>query len=115
MSTPELTRWEDLNAAERRALCGAYTRTDQVVSWIGWHIGELVAVGLPLLLAATITWWLLALSVLAGGLWAGHEWRLHRQQRRQVEHARRALPSREQDTTDAQAAETSRQGGEVSA
>ncbi|MFD2399290.1 hypothetical protein ACFSVJ_24495 [Prauserella oleivorans] len=49
------------------------------------------------------------------GVWAGHEWLLHRQQRRQVEHARRALPGREQDATDVQAAQKSREGGEVSA
>ena len=53
MSTPELRRRAELTPSQRRALEQEPTRTDQVVSWIGWHIGELVAVGLPLLLPVT--------------------------------------------------------------
>lgn len=66
---------------ERARLQGQSTRTDRVVSWIGWHIGELVAVGVPLLLAATVTVWLAALSLLAGTAWAIHETHQARTQR----------------------------------
>ncbi|MCR3719925.1 MULTISPECIES: hypothetical protein [Prauserella salsuginis group] len=51
----------------------APTRTDQAVAWVGWHIAELAAIGLPLLLAVTVAWWLAGISVLAGALWVGHE------------------------------------------
>ncbi|MEU3272543.1 hypothetical protein ABZ639_17015 [Saccharomonospora sp. NPDC006951] len=51
----------------------APTRTDQTVAWIGWHIAELAAVGLPLVLAVTTAWWLIGISVLAGAAWITHE------------------------------------------
>ncbi|PXY31107.1 hypothetical protein [Prauserella muralis] len=89
---------------ERRAVAGEATRTDRVVSWIGWHIGELTAVGLPLLLAVAITWWLLGVAVLAGGLWIAREVHRARQrhattnprkQKQEREHARQGARGEE--------------------
>ncbi|TKG67523.1 hypothetical protein [Prauserella endophytica] len=84
---------------ERRAVANEYTRTDDAVSWVGYHLIELLAVGLPLLLAVTITVWLLPLSVLAAGLWAGHAVQARRARRRQasapVQRAETAAPGGE--------------------
>lgn len=54
-------------------------RTDGVLSWIGWHLGELAAVGLPTVLAVTThpLWTVPAVIVAAG--WVAHEMRLARQ------------------------------------
>ncbi|WP_019810206.1 hypothetical protein [Saccharomonospora halophila] len=57
------------------------TRTDVVVTWIGWHLGELLAVGVPLVLALSVSLWFLGLAVLIGATWAVHEVRLAREQR----------------------------------
>ncbi len=71
----------ELTEHQRRVLDGEVTRTDHVVSWLGWHLGELCAVGLPLLFAAAFTWWLAGLSVLAGALWAAHDALVRRRHR----------------------------------
>ncbi|PXY17888.1 hypothetical protein BAY59_35465 [Prauserella coralliicola] len=99
---------------ERRAVANEYTRTDAAVSWIGWHIGELVAVGLPLLLAVTVTWWLLGLSVLAGGVWVLHEARTRREQQQVRQQGALPPAPADQDATDdetaGQATEDAREG-----
>ncbi|WP_216210587.1 hypothetical protein [Amycolatopsis aidingensis] len=85
---------------EERVLNGDITRTDRVVSWIGWHIGELVAVGLPLLLAVTVTVWAAALAVLAGAVWTVHEVRHALQQRAlRAQSQRRQLASGTEDAS----------------
>lgn len=57
------------------------TRTDGVVSWIGWHLGELAGVIVPGVVALTVTPWAAVVSVLAGVSWAVHEVRSARRQR----------------------------------
>jgi hypothetical protein len=53
-------------------------RTDRVVSWVGWHLGELAGVGVPTVLAATVhPWWTVPAVVVALG-WVAHEVRLSR-------------------------------------
>ncbi|NIJ14303.1 hypothetical protein FHU38_004647 [Saccharomonospora amisosensis] len=99
---------------ESRVVNGQSTRTDRVVSWIGWHIGELVAVGVPLLLAATVTVWLATLSLLAGTAWAIHETRQARAQRAiRAEAEQRRLQAADQGSVKEQAdpAGTSGAGG----
>lgn len=79
MSTPENTRPTSALQRQTRAeltTCDRHpapTRTDQAVTWVGWHIAELAAIGLPLLLAAWVSWWWVAVSVLAGAAWIAHE------------------------------------------
>jgi hypothetical protein len=53
-------------------------RMDGVLSWIGWHLGELAAVGVPAVLAVTThpLWTVPAVVVAAG--WVAHEVRLAR-------------------------------------
>ncbi|WP_020673856.1 hypothetical protein [Amycolatopsis nigrescens] len=57
---------------------GARTRTDRAVEWVVWHIGELASIGVPLVLAAAVSWWFVVLAVLAGAGWTVHEIRQHR-------------------------------------
>ncbi|PXY34215.1 hypothetical protein BAY59_01255 [Prauserella coralliicola] len=93
---------------ERRAVANEYTRTDDAVSWVGYHLIELLAVGLPLLLAVTITVWLLPVSVLAAGLWAGHAVQARRARRAPGKPARRPRKA-------TQAGEPADEGEEASA
>jgi hypothetical protein len=53
---------------------------DKVVSWIGWHIGELVGVIVPGVVALRVTPWAAVVSGVVGVGWAVHEIRLVRQQ-----------------------------------
>ncbi|WP_163547802.1 hypothetical protein [Candidatus Frankia nodulisporulans] len=70
-------------------------RAEQTADWIGWHLAELLAVGVPVVLAATVAVWLLSLSVLAGALWTAAEIRAARRPELETPPAgRRALPSR---------------------
>ncbi|MPZ86309.1 MAG: hypothetical protein GEV28_40450 [Actinophytocola sp.] len=48
-------------------------RVDRVVSWIGWHLGELTGIGVPAVLAAAAhpLWAVPAAAVAAG--WVAHE------------------------------------------
>jgi hypothetical protein len=73
------------------------TRTDAAVHWLGWHLGELAAVGLPLVLAVTVTWWFGLLALLIGAGWAAHEARQVRAQRA----ARQSRPQRQLPAADA--------------
>lgn len=70
-----VTEWE------RAGIDRPSTRTDTVIVWVGWHLIELVGVGVPLGLAWWLSWWWVLLAVLAGGLWAGHEVHLTRRNR----------------------------------
>ena len=67
---------------ERRAVSapGLPTRTDTVVSWIGWHLGELTGVLAPAMLAVSVTPWAWVVSGVVGAGWTVHEVRLARQQ-----------------------------------
>lgn len=49
------------------------SRGEQAADWIGWHLTELLAVGVPAVLAVTVAVWLIGLSVLAGAVWAAAE------------------------------------------
>lgn len=66
-----------MNNSNRGALA---TRVDRVVSWIGWHIGELAGVIVPGVVALSVTPWAAAVSGVVGACWAVHEVRLARQQ-----------------------------------
>lgn len=56
-------------------------RTDAVVSWIGWHLGELTGVGVPVVLAVTAhPLWVVPAGLVAAG-WIAHEVRLARRGR----------------------------------
>ncbi|WP_051362842.1 hypothetical protein [Amycolatopsis thermoflava] len=57
------------------------TRTTQAVSWLGWHVGELSGVVVPLGLGVAVWDGFYAVSVLTALGWAAHELRLRRQQR----------------------------------
>lgn len=54
-------------------------RVDRAVSWIGWHIGELVGVIVPGAVALWVTPWAAVVSGGVGVGWAVHEIRLARQ------------------------------------
>jgi hypothetical protein len=53
-------------------------RTELVCRWIGWHLAELAGIGVPLLLAVTVSAWFTTVSALVALLWAVHEYRTHR-------------------------------------
>ncbi|CUU57835.1 hypothetical protein Ga0074812_11537 [Parafrankia irregularis] len=61
------------------------TRAEQVADWIGWHLAELLAVGVPLFLAVTVAGWLIGLSALAGAVWAAAEIRAARAARPELD------------------------------
>ena len=54
----------------------------EVCTWAAWHTGELAALGLPSVLAVTVSTWFWAVAALGGAGWAAHE--LHQQQRRRA-------------------------------
>lgn len=54
------------------------TRGELAADWVGWHLVELLAVGVPVVLAATVALWLISLSVLAGAAWTAAEVRAAR-------------------------------------
>lgn len=55
-------------------------QVDRVVSWIGWHVGELAGVIVPGAVALSVTPWAAVVSGVVGAGWAVHEIRLARQQ-----------------------------------
>lgn len=59
-----------MSVSSRRRLAG---RASRVVSWIGWHLGELLGVLVPAALAVWVTPWAAVVSVAAGAAWAVHE------------------------------------------
>jgi hypothetical protein len=61
--------------------CPASSTADVVIRWVGWHLGELTGVGVPLVLAVTVSVWLALIGVLIGALWAMHEIRVSRRHR----------------------------------
>jgi hypothetical protein len=63
------------------ALPTALPLTDLVIRWVGWHLLELTALGVPTALAVTVSPWWAAPAVLVGGLWVTHEIRLTRRHR----------------------------------
>lgn len=85
--TPTADSTELATAQHREVLATLYqhatnpTRTTRVISWAGWHLGELAGVTLPLGLALTAWDGFYAVSGLAALAWAVHEYRLHRKDR----------------------------------
>lgn len=77
------------NSNHSRSPVGLSARTDRVMCWVGWHLGELLGVGVPLVLAVTISGWFVLLSVLVLAGWVAHEERTARRQ--QVMRAGRAV------------------------
>lgn len=55
----------------------------EVTVWVAWHAVELVALGVPSVLAMTVSVWFWAVAALSGAGWAAHEIR--------QQHRRRAL------------------------
>jgi hypothetical protein len=53
-------------------------RAGRLVSWIGWHIGELIGVTVPAVVALTVTPWASLVSGVVGAGWAVHETRMAR-------------------------------------
>ncbi|ALG05781.1 hypothetical protein [Kibdelosporangium phytohabitans] len=56
-------------------------RATHAVAWVGWHVLELTAVGVPTVLAVTVDGWWAALAAVVGAGWAGHEIQLTRRHR----------------------------------
>ena len=54
----------------------------EACTWVAWHTGELAALGLPSVLAVTVSTWFWAVAALGGAGWAVHE--LRQQQRRRA-------------------------------
>lgn len=71
---------------------GVSPRTDQVASWLGWHLGELVGVGVPLVLAITVSGWFGVASMVVLAAWVVHELRMRRQLSTATRTVRMALP-----------------------
>jgi hypothetical protein len=67
--------------------------TGVVIRWVGWHLLELVGVGVPLALALTVSLWWVLLAALVGALWAVHEIRLARHTRPTPAHPATAGPT----------------------
>jgi hypothetical protein len=57
------------------------TRTTRTVSWLGWHVGELAGVTIPLVFGAAVWDGFYGASLLAALGWAANEMRLSRQRR----------------------------------
>jgi hypothetical protein len=52
-----------------------------VVTWVGWHLGELTGIAVPAVLAVSVhPLWMVPAAVVAGS-WAAHEVRLARHRR----------------------------------
>ncbi|MBA0124665.1 hypothetical protein H0B56_03830 [Haloechinothrix sp. YIM 98757] len=72
----EAVPWQDLLAAEQRALTREATRMDRTVTWLGWHLPELAVLAVPTALAVLVSpWWAVA-SVLGVALWVARSARL---------------------------------------
>ena len=52
----------------------------EVCTWVTWHAGELAALGIPSVLALTVSAWFWAVAAVGGAGWAAHE--IRQQQRR---------------------------------
>lgn len=57
-------------------------RRAQVTRWVAWHAAELAALGVPALLAITVSTWFWAVAAVAGIGWAVHEVRQQRRRKR---------------------------------
>ena len=56
-------------------------RRTQVTRWVAWHAAETAALGVPAVLALTVSAWFWAVVVVAGAGWAVHELRQQRRLR----------------------------------
>lgn len=98
--TPPALPRAELTPPAQQVVNGEVTRTDRVVSWIGWHIGELTGVGLPALAAITVNGWIGIVSGVVAAGWGAHEARVVSAQRRlAAARQRRALAAASTDTT----------------
>jgi hypothetical protein len=70
---------------------GLSARTDRVVCWVGWHLGELIGVGLPLVLAVYVSGWFVVVSVVVLVGWVAHEVRTVRRPPQMVARTGRAV------------------------
>lgn len=52
-----------------------------LVQWLGWHLVELSAVAVPLVLAAVVSAWIALAAVVVAGAWSVHEVRVARRRR----------------------------------
>jgi len=71
------------------------SRGERAADWIGWHLIELAAVGVPAVLAVTVAVWLACLSAVAALAWTAAEIRATRTARPALARpaaARPALP-----------------------
>lgn len=64
--------------AEIEPVAGGPTLTARSVSWLGYHLGEVVGVTVPSVLAVTVSPWWATVSGVVALLWAVHECRTHR-------------------------------------
>ena len=56
-------------------------KSDGIVAWIGWHVGELAGVAVPGVIALTVTPWAAVASLAVAAMWTAHEMRSVRRQR----------------------------------
>lgn len=56
-------------------------RTGGAGEWLIWHAGELLALGVPVVLTAAVSLWFLPLVALIAAAWANHEYKLARRHR----------------------------------
>src|SRR5699024_6134295 len=79
LSPPEeVTSMTDETSPQQQPRPEARTRptiAQRATSWIAWHAGELAAVGVPSLGAATVHPLLWVLTAGAGAAWGTHEYR----------------------------------------
>jgi hypothetical protein len=81
MATPEPQRSTqdspDHEAPGGQVVPVGAARTEVACRWIGWHVAELGGIGIPLVLAVTVSAWFTAVAVLVALAWAVHEYRTH--------------------------------------
>lgn len=65
-------------STSKQLVTGLLERAGQLVCWIGWHIGELIGVTVPIVVALTVTPWASLVSGVVGAGWAVHEIRMAR-------------------------------------
>lgn len=72
-ATSQRTHYVRTEDGQRVLVPGVPTRTDRVISWIGWHSPELTGVLTPAVLAITVTPWLWLLTAGVAAAWIVHE------------------------------------------
>ena len=80
----------------------------EVCTWVTWHAGELAALGLPSVLAVTVSAWFWAVAAVGGAGWAAHELRQQHRRRALIAATRQHLTNTHDETA---APETSNASG----